>query len=238
MTESAVVTRMRQLTTNWESAHDRRAIFLSCYALMTENMLRAVDAGEFEDAAWVDMLLHRFAEYYFRALEAWDTGQVDTPAIWQFTFDTARQADMHVLRHLLLGVNAHIGFDLVFALSDSLADEWSALAPRQRARRHRDHCRVNDVIGRTIDRVQDEVVERFDPRMNIVDLVCGRLDEWALNRMIARWREEVWLSAAQLMACSDARAADEIRGRVGERCMRRARALMGERGVSGLVDIL
>lgn len=63
------IDRMNCLVRAWEEARDRRAVFLGCYALMTGNMLRAVEAGRFRDPEWTGRLLERFAAYYFTALE-------------------------------------------------------------------------------------------------------------------------------------------------------------------------
>ncbi len=70
--ESPVIERMQALIARWEEQADPRSVFLSCYLLMTRNMLSAIDRGEFTDPAWADRLLHRFADYYFVALDAYE----------------------------------------------------------------------------------------------------------------------------------------------------------------------
>lgn len=236
-TEFAVVSRMQGQVNAWEAARDRRAIFLGCYTMMTRNMLLAVRAGEFEDGAWVDALLHRFADYYFAALDACNR-QAAVPAVWRAAFDADARPQTHVLQNLLLGVNAHICYDLVFALVDTLTPTWHMLDDDQRAARYRDHCRVNDIIYRTIDSVQDEIVERYDGGMALVDIVFARLDEWALHRLIAGWREEVWHDALRLLACISADENGALCAAVEERSLRRAQAVTGQRGLSGLLDLL
>jgi hypothetical protein len=62
--------RMRGLLAEWDLTNDQRAVFLHCYALMTDNMLRSLNGGGFLDSTWVRALLDRFAEYYFTALDA------------------------------------------------------------------------------------------------------------------------------------------------------------------------
>ena len=47
--EKPVLERMQDQITAWEAVEDRRFIFLSCYAMMTENMLSAIQARDFED---------------------------------------------------------------------------------------------------------------------------------------------------------------------------------------------
>ena len=56
MADDATVARMQALIQGWEAASDQRAIFLSCYRMMTGNMRVAIERGEFRDPAWVDRL--------------------------------------------------------------------------------------------------------------------------------------------------------------------------------------
>ncbi len=234
--EDSVVNRMQALIDKWEKAGDRRAIFLGCYELMTRNMLRAIEAGEFEDNAWVSVLLHRFAEYYFTALEAYEGGQI-VPIVWKLAFAASQRPQSHVLQDLILGVNAHINYDLVFALGDVLAPEWPGLSPEARASRYRDHCHVNQIINHTIDSVQDQVVDRYTPGMRLVDKLMGPVDEWVTAWFIADWREEVWENACCLVQCSDELDRDVLRRNVESHSVERARSLLGESGFTGLLDL-
>lgn len=222
----------------WDQTDDLRGVFLRCYAMMTGQVLADADAGGFNDPVWVRGLLCRFADYYFDALAAYDGGLADTPAVWRLTFDTSRQREIHVLQHLMLGVNAHIRYDLVFTLADVLRDQWSALSEDDRARRLADHSRVNDVIYRTIDSVQDQVLERHSRLMAALDFVMGPLDEYLIYRVIAGWRDVVWKQACALMACGDAFSTEQVRAQVEAQSIESARAILGQRGLRGVLDLL
>ena len=186
-----VLVRMNNLVRQWEQSADRRAIFLGCYAMMTANMLAAIQANEFYDPPWVKRLLDRFAEYYFRAVDD------NTPEVWRIAFNAIEQPRVRAIQHLLLGVNAHINYDLIFALGDVLEPEWTALDEEQRRQRNADHCKVNQVIAETVDAVQDNILDRYEPSMELVDKAFGRLDEWVVSRVIAEWRDEVWAKAVR-----------------------------------------
>jgi hypothetical protein len=188
----------------WEESGDERALFLRCYSLMTENMLAAIGRKEFDDPAWVERLLHRFAEYYFIALEAYENEPESSPAVWQLAHKAAGEAQASALQKMLLGVSAHINYDLVFALADLLRMEWEAHSHEQRASRYADHCRVNDIIGGTVDAVQDQVLEPAMPLMEMMDRLMGPVDELLISRLISGWRETVWQNAARLLAAGDA----------------------------------
>ncbi len=194
-----VVARMQTLIRQWEERADQRAIFLNCYMMMTCNMLSAIDQHEFNDPAWVERLLHRFADYYFVALEAYEQTPTAAPVVWQLAHNATRDPGALPLQKLLLGVNAHINYDLVLTLVDLLGPEWADLSDSQRVARYADHCHVNDVIGRTIDAVQDQVLEPAMPVMDILDKLLGRIDEVLISRLITQWRETVWQNAIRLL---------------------------------------
>jgi hypothetical protein len=152
MTDHNTVTeKMRLLVQDWKAASDRRAIFLHCYWLMTCNMLEAIQTGEFRDRDWVSGLLHRFTDYYFDALSAYEQSDPATPAIWLHAHQAARSPEVLVLQNLFLGINAHINYDLVLTLVEVLDVEWDLLDDEQRKRRYADHCLVIRLLtGRSI----------------------------------------------------------------------------------------
>ena len=217
--------RMLELVQRWQQAADQRFIFLDCYALMTRNMLAALAGTEFMDSGWVDRLLHRFAEYYFTALDAYEQNPDSAPRVWQIAHNSARVPHSMALQKLLLGVNAHINYDLVLALVDVLEVEWPQLTELQRSDRYTDHCRVNEVIGRTIDAVQDQVLDPVMPSMAIIDRVMGSLDERMVSGLISNWRESVWQHATLLLGARDAAERTKYLKQIEEHALRLAELL-------------
>lgn len=209
--QTPVEQKMKQLIQNWENEGDKRAIFLSCYALMTQNMLQALNQAEFKDPDWVNRLLSHFADYYFNAVEAYDQNDTNIPTVWRIAFDSAAQSNLSVLQHLLLGVNAHINYDLIFTTVDLLDSEWAGISTELSDQRRLDYEKVNDIIKQTIDEVQDTIIERRDPRLELLDHFMGPLDEWLISRLIEHWRAEVWKQAVILLNTSDANERDKIR---------------------------
>ncbi|MCU0498297.1 MAG: DUF5995 family protein [Anaerolineae bacterium] len=234
-----VINQMQTLIDGWNQIGDRRAIFLTCYAMMTQNMLNAVEKWEFHDGEWVKKLLHRFADYYFEALEAYEQAQ-STPEVWKYAFDAAHATDtpIHVIQHLILGVNAHICYDLVFALQDLLRKEWATLTPQQREQRYQDHLQVNEIIYQTIDRVQDQIIAQYSPIMGQIDTVFARADEWIIRRLITHWRDQVWDTALQCMECSTQTELTTLRQQIEADALKRAQAILGERGLIGVLDVI
>lgn len=192
--QEQVLDQMQAQIELWGSKNDPRNTFLRCYQLMTGNMLKAVDLGRFSDGPWVKRLLVRFADYYFDAVDGFERG-TECPKVWCEAFDLTLNRNLHVLQSLLLGINAHINYDLVFCLAELLETEWPTLTPSQRILRLEDHRMVNQIIGETIDQVQDEIIEQESRHMDLVDRLFGRLDERLLSVLVTSWREKVWESS-------------------------------------------
>jgi hypothetical protein len=224
--EKPVPQRMTTLIDQWEAAHDRRAIFLGCYRLMTNNMLDAIEAGRFHDGVWVSHLLERFANYYFAALDRFEQDEPNAPPVWKLAFDASRDEDVMTLQHLLLGVNAHINFDLIFSIYDLLQAEWAAATPELREQRHADHEMVNRIIGETTDAVQDQVVEQFSPWTEWLDKLLGPMDEWLTSRLISHWREEVWDTAVRYLEATDEDTRAELRQRIEQSALERGTLML------------
>ena len=224
--EAPVIRQMRQRIERWQADADPRAVFLHCYMLMTANMLDAIDAGEFEDSEWVSRLLHRFADYYFEALDHYEKDPAAAPAVWKLAHDATINRRCFALQRLFLGVNAHINYDLVLALNDLLAPEWAQANETVRQARYRDHCLVNEVIAATIDDVQDDVIEQVEPRMDLVDKMLVPLDEWLTALIIRRWRDDVWRNAMDYVETTQPDARDQLRQHIEDLTLRRARAIL------------
>ena len=201
--EQTLLQRMTALTTDWQTSGDGRHTFLACYRMMTSNMLAGVDEQTFVDHRWVKTFILRFAGYYETALAAYERDPATAPPVWRLAHDSARADDTWPLQDLLLGVNAHINYDLVLTVDELLHPTWAALSPDEQVARRQDYDRVNDIIAATIDAVQDEVLEPAMPIMEWVDRLLGRTDEWLLSRLLIAWRNDVWTQSARLLAADD-----------------------------------
>lgn len=209
----------------WDATGDGRAVFLDCYRVMTDEVLARIDAAGFDDGAWVERLLDRFAEYYFASLDGGPDG-APVPEPWVVAHAAAVGCDAAPLQLLLAGVNAHINYDLVLTLVDVLDDEWATADVVQRTRRQTDYDLVNVVIAETADRVQDEVVERRSPWLDVLDRGLGRWDERLAVRVLGGWRSQVWRHAVELLDTPDAGRRAERAAVIERQCARRGRWLL------------
>jgi hypothetical protein len=209
--------RLVALSQQWGATGDHRAVFADCYLIMTRQVEDAVRTGRFHDGVWVSRLLDRFAGYYFDAVDSY--GGVITepvcPAVWREALEACADPRCHPLQALMLGINAHINHDLALALVDVL-DDWPTLDEAARQLRREDHEQVNTIIDATTDQVQRDVVGRWAPLAEELDLLLGPIDEWAFGELAQSWRTRVWADAMDLVALDPAqRAAAQVV--IGER---------------------
>ena len=116
--------------------------FHHLYVATTTEVARRLAAGAFEAPAFICALDARFAVRYLSAVRAMATG-ADVPRSWQVVLDARTEASL--MARTAAGVNAHINFDLPFALLATLRDapEFPAMPDSPE---YRDYLEVNDIF--------------------------------------------------------------------------------------------
>src|SRR5437879_5509222 len=125
---------------------DSRRLFCSVYRRTTLAVGEEIVRGGFIDGSWVDRWDLAFGVLYLRPLDSELRGE-PVPAPWAVAFRQAReQPQLSPLRQVLVGINAHINYDLPQALlaviSDAELDDEELLG-----RRSADHSHVDDVLA-------------------------------------------------------------------------------------------
>jgi len=165
--------------------------FLGTYRRTTLAVGKAVDGGEFEDPGWVERWDVAFAELYVDALDAHLGG--GTPARpWRLAFDAP--SDLPALRHVLLGINAHVNYDLPQALLAVISEDDFADSSLMALRR-RDHERIDGVLA---GRVAAEDAELAMHGRTLTDRVLQPLNRLASKRFLRESRTKVWHNTAEL----------------------------------------
>ncbi|KAB1186715.1 hypothetical protein GJR98_01200 [Haloferax sp. MBLA0077] len=171
---------------------DRRAAFLTIYARVTAEVDEGLSRDAFNDPAWVADYLVTFADHYRRAFCAFERGTVDeVPDPWRLSFETSVRGDALVSQDILLGINAHVNYDLALALSEVGID------PDRRAK-YDDHRRINRVLRSLVDEEQDLIAERYAGGIADVDESLGRLDETLSFFTLREGRRNAWRGAVVL----------------------------------------
>jgi len=187
-----VVARLQERLDGLPPASRHRAPFLGAYLRTTQAVGSAVQDGLFEDAAWVERWDVAFAELYLTAHDAdlrGDRHGVSRP--WQLAFAAA--PELPALRHVLLGINAHVNYDLPQAMLAVISPEEFA-DPGLLASRRRDHERIDAVLA---SRVKAEDAEIEGPR-RLLDRVLTPANRLASKRFLRESRQKVWHNVAEL----------------------------------------
>ncbi|MFB6207125.1 MAG: DUF5995 family protein [Haloglomus sp.] len=190
--------RLTELQRAFAAREDDRAVFLTVYAHTTEAVAARIERGEFEDPDWVAHYLVAFANRYREAVHDYERGELAAVADpWQLAFDSGRAPDSLATQDALLGVNAHINYDLAFALADVGIET-------DRSVKLADHRAVTEVLRSIVDDIQDLLTEAYAPGLERVDESMGRVDERLAIFTIDECRSSAWRNAVGL--CSRFRA--------------------------------
>jgi len=189
--------RLRALERLFRGRDDRRAIFLTVYARVTREVGRAIEQGAFDDPDWVADYLVTFANLYRRAVFEFETDRVDSlPTAWRLAFWAAERKQALVLQHAALGINAHVTFDLAFAL-------FAVGVNDDRRTKYRDHQRINVVLWQLVDVTLDRLAERYAPGIAVLENAAGPVIKLAWFGALVVGREFAWWIAFVLSESRD-----------------------------------
>ena len=153
-------------------------------------------AERFVDAVWVERWDVVFASLYLDALEQCNRGE-RPPGPWAAAFEPTERR-VPPLRHVLLGMNAHINYDLPQALLAAITDDEfrdSALV----AQRGVDHERIDAILASRVD-AEDRELQRAElpGDRTRLDRVLKPFNQAATKRFMKESRRKVWRNAVAL----------------------------------------
>jgi hypothetical protein len=182
-------------------------IFARAYHRVTLEIVARVADGFFEDPSWLSRFDVLFATLYRDALELPAT----RPRSWKIALEAADRGDRTLIKHLLLGINAHMRYDLCIVLTNGLVE------PGRREARRRDYFAVNRVMRLAIGPIQDVLEQRYGEWLRRADAVGLGIDEFLTYERFEGWRARAWedamaiLDGRQTRADVDARVARDAR---------------------------
>ncbi|HEY4608886.1 MAG TPA: DUF5995 family protein [Ilumatobacteraceae bacterium] len=170
------------------AAADASGYFPALYSRVTERIGASIEHGSFQDGPGLDRFATGFASHYFAAAHDHPHG----PGCWQASWNVASDSRLLIVQPLLLGINAHVNYDLPRAVVE-IADERGDL----QSIRH-DFDTVNDVLAATyVDVVKD--LDRVSRWVNgAARLGGGR----AFNFSLTLARERAWQAASAMYPLS------------------------------------
>src|SRR6266851_2143300 len=197
MSIDALITRMTAIGEELSQAGDARQAFHATYLRTTRAVANALRAGVFDDADWVERWDVAFADLYLDALDAARNNK-PVPRPWAVAFSAAadRERIRPALQHVLLGMNAHINFDLPQALLAVISDDEFG-DPALLARREADHRKIDEVLSARV-RAEDAELRELATARSWRDDVLQPLNRAATRRFLRESRAKVWANAEAL----------------------------------------
>jgi Family of unknown function (DUF5995) len=131
--------------------HDGVACFARLYRQITQDVLTSYeDRSLFRCGDFIIELDIAFAQRYLDAIDAHGTAGQQAPECWSLLFDRRQEEGIEPWRFAAAGVNAHVNFDLAFALLDvweSHPDQPLGTVEEQ----YDDYRAINTIFERNMD---------------------------------------------------------------------------------------
>ena len=181
-----VITKLDEIIARSILENSPIGYFACTYRSMTVAVLNGVKNKKFEDEKRMIALDLEFARRYFEALENYQNKKKCTNA-WFTAFEAAKNKDLLIMQHIVLGINAHINLDLgVSAASIMPYRKVNALK--------NDFDKINEVIASINQKVQDSLSKICYP-VELMDQITNGQDNVILDFAISKARKTSWASA-------------------------------------------
>ncbi len=221
---------MRKALDYYHERNDYRAIFLRGYYIITVEVHAAVNQlGDYQeqiffDPRWIDALAGKFSSLYFRSLTTFERGPGAERA-WKLAHKMAMQKTSTVALDLILGLNAHINYDLAYGIYLNLKEHNDQSNHLLLPRRKFDHDQVNNILVRCIPKISETLTRDYGGGIALVSRLMQNLDEMLTESGLKYYRERVWWNSISYLATVDEREVDLVHDRLNWESSKVANAL-------------
>lgn len=195
---------LETVSARFRALNDARAVFPDVYAVVIRDVIDAVEGRRgpvLRDPQRTCRLAGRFCERYLTALSSSLSGRDDVAGTWAVAFDASRSRARLTIpaQDALLGVHAHVAYDLAQCLADDLAGADEAVT----AARRDDFFALTSLLREALSDVVVHLTARYDcaaTRSLAADLPMRRVAAEAALQLLQMWRTRVWDDALALRA--------------------------------------
>jgi hypothetical protein len=185
-----VIERTQQRIDELPAELEGRRAFMAAYLRTTETVGAAIEEARFEDPQWVEQWDVAFANLFLDAHDADIEGR-PVPRPWRLAFDAP--ADLPALRRVLLGINAHINYDLPQAMLAVISPD-DFVDPVLIERRRRDHERIDAVLASRVSAEDDALGDE----RTLTDRLLTPFNRLGTRRFLRESRKKVWHNVGEL----------------------------------------
>ncbi|MBF0689406.1 MAG: hypothetical protein IR158_16780 [Cellulomonas sp.] len=176
---------------------DGIAAFTTLYHVITRRIGEMVEDGRFRSSPFLVRLDLEFAERYFQALRRHAVDPRSAPGVWRVLFDNRSDPDVAPVNFAVLGVNAHINYDLAHALVAT----WRTVAPDGDgggSAQYRDYLLVNDVFEAEMDGLREQLGSLLSQGPDGAPWDVGA--NWLSDLVVTFTRDLAWIEAKRVWA--------------------------------------
>jgi hypothetical protein len=158
--------------------------FPALYSHVTDQVAAGIEARTFDDPARMDRFISEFAGRYLSAFH----DQAARSRCWQACWDVADDGALLIVQHLLLGINAHVNYDLAQAVESigSASGDFDAV--------HRDFDTVNNILASALTDVLRDLDHVSRWTNTVAAFGGGKLFNFSLREA----RAQAWRAGVQL----------------------------------------
>ena len=188
-----VIAQLDDIIASSIQEQSRLGYFAALYRKVTAKVKEGIAQGRFEDGPRMERLDVTFANRYLEAMDQFRRGQ-RTTRCWLVSFKAAAAWRPIILQDLLLGMNAHINFDLGIAAAEiAPGDELPSL--------QHDFDEINNILAALVEQVESEINE-VSPWINLLDHIDPKADRAIVNFSMDKARSCAWALATKLAPLS------------------------------------
>jgi hypothetical protein len=209
---------LRQVVSRLREKNDPRAVFPDVYGIITRRVAEEIQHGSrFQEPMWIARLAGLFAERYFDSLVAALTQAVQPSTAWRIAYSCSANALTLPAQDALLGINAHINFDLAQGIYDNIVGHGAQHDERLLARYRHDHDAVNEILAAALPECMLLLAERYGCPVTRLVVALPRVQA-TLSRLVMAvlkyWRDRVWTDVLAMLAVPQAADREAILARM------------------------
>lgn len=178
--------------------------FAALYQRVTIEVKNKLGTGYFDNDQRMEKLDVIFANRYIKAYFDYQKNEVVTNS-WKTTFEFAKNEELIVLQHLLLGMNAHINLDLGIAAAETSS-------PQTIDSLQNDFNRINDILSSLVNEVQENLSNIWPILKWILKKVNGA-DDLIVDFSMKIARNGAWKFALEFVVTADSEKLQAIANR-------------------------
>ncbi len=217
---SEALVSLEAVAARFYAIRDRRAVFPDVYGIITRNVKLAIQDRSsilFLEPAWLSRMAGRFCEKYMRALLRTMEGAWVESSAWRYAFHYAQSGATLPVQDAILGINAHINYDLAQGVCDNILSHGNGQDPRLLARYLHDHNAVNIILEESMPEICDVLIKRYrcyTTRWASSTRLCRACVTSSVMSVLRQWRTRVWGDAMALLNCQEEETRRQVLGRM------------------------